>query len=276
MKNLLYPAAGRIRPAYRELPFDLICLVDYRYEEKIKRIGKILALGMEAIDAILYLREKKLKFDYLVILNEGLYEGGGIYPFHSDLFLGFVMPLLNDTYIHIMEPEYYSYFRKKLNLSLDLPYEKVELTPEDKEYLNPAVFGYPTAKVYLMKKVSRKKEIVFANGKRIHIVHDSVWNYYDELDLIVTFFKGNTKDRIVSKLPKVRNFELFSPYFLEHIIDECQTYGYSKIGFTAFATRRREYLQFFSFVERLNLKCPGDFYIFHLNRGDYIEEYQTL
>ncbi|MDI3476702.1 MAG: hypothetical protein PWQ59_227 [Thermoanaerobacterium sp.] len=288
MKNLLYLAAGSYShkiKVYNNLPFNLICLVDYSYRFRIKYEGKkrnILAIGMDVIDAIEYLNIENFKFDYLVILNEGLVEGGVLYPLHSDLILGYVMSILKDTYVHIMCPEYYKYFpfKRRLNLALDLPYEKTELKNGDKEYIDPSIFSNITdeleAKVYLMKKINRKKEMLFENGKKIYIIHDSFWNYYDELDLIVTFFKGRTKDRLINKFTKVRNCEYNNKIeFARQAVFECKKYNYSKIAFTAFGTKRGTYKTFFDFIKNFQEEYPEEFYFFHLNKNDYVEEYEN-
>lgn len=108
MKRLIYLASsGYNINRYNRLPFDQIYLVDYIFRTRIKVSGKLILLGMEAVEAIKYLKKQNLKFDCLVILNEGLGEGGGLYPLHSDVVLGFIMPILNETYIHIMSPKYY-------------------------------------------------------------------------------------------------------------------------------------------------------------------------
>lgn len=165
MKSLLYLASGnQIKKEYYSLPFDLICLVDYSFLQPVKKKGKFLLLGMDVIDAIKYLKSENLKFDCLVILNEGLREGGGRYSPHTDLVLGYLMPILKDTYIHIMCPWYYNgswWARNKTNIKLDLPYEKFELSPQYKDYIDPKIFSnIHGTKVFRMKKINAKKRFV--------------------------------------------------------------------------------------------------------------------
>ena len=41
------------------------------------------------------------------------------YPINSDMFIGYVMPILSDEYIHIMNKNYYG---NQYHVTMDFPY----------------------------------------------------------------------------------------------------------------------------------------------------------
>ena len=47
-----------------------------------------------------------------------------IYPINSDMFLGYIMPILSDEYIHIMNKKYYG---NHYHVTMDLPYQMTDI-----------------------------------------------------------------------------------------------------------------------------------------------------
>ena len=161
MRTLVYFASGCYRQEYQELEFDKVYLIDNCFKMRQQKepnfinIEKVTCIGMDSLQSVKFLKEENIKIDCFVSLNEGLYEGGGKYAINSDLFLGYVMPLLKDKYIHIMNKNYYNNI---YHVTMDLPYNVEEIMEKDNRYLDPFIFSkdnyhYGHAKVYQMCRI---------------------------------------------------------------------------------------------------------------------------
>jgi hypothetical protein len=107
MTTLVYFASGPYKIEYENLTYDQIYLIDNCFKSEIFEIGKVKCIGMDCLKAVDYLKGKGVIIDCFVSLNEGLYEGGGSYAINSDMFLGYVMPIMRNEYYHIMNKNYY-------------------------------------------------------------------------------------------------------------------------------------------------------------------------
>jgi hypothetical protein len=281
-KTLVYFASGPYKKRYEFLPYDRIYLVDYCFSGKgnrnngssnhnirVSQSGKVICLGMDCLNSINYLKQLDVKIDCFVVLNEGLFEGGqGGYALNSDMFLGYVMPILSDEYIHIMNQNYYgcSYYK----VTMDLPYLKTEISEGDQDYLNPFLFsddeyhkGY--AKVYRMKKQTSVEYLNINPNIQVSIIHDSIWNYNNELDALAIsitpqgqgdFFKG------LSNVISIRGLSM------EQILDYCVKEKFERIGLTPWA--HGKYSSFIDQISNYTKEYPKRISLFHLNRNDFI------
>ena len=205
MKTLVYFASGRYKEKYQELPFDRIYLIDYCYGHRIIHYGKVTCMGRDCLTSIRQLKIKKVKIDYFIAVNEGLFEGGGKYPINSDMFLGYVMPLLNDKYYHIMDKEYYG--NNTYHVSMDLPFKQVEINEHDVNYLSPYLFSENsrrrgTSKVFRMEKNRTETKLILNDRLRINVIHDSIWVDYDNLELVALSITEQGQGDFFKKIPK--------------------------------------------------------------------------
>lgn len=270
MKTLVYFASGHIKDEYQELDFDKIYLIDNCFRHRWSTYdnafteGKITCLGMDCLHSIRFLKRENVKIDYFVSLNEGLYEGGGSYPINSDMFLGYVMPLLKDEYIHIMNKHYYGW---QYRVTMDLPYQKEEIFEGDTRFLSPFIFsednyhkGY--AKVFQMTKIKNNRFIVPINPKiHFEIIHDSIWNYYNQLDSIALQFTKQGQGDFFSKHHKIISNVAIN------IFDYCEENKINKIGFTPWTGG--DYSFFTEKIKNFKGNYPKEIYFFHLNKDDY-------
>jgi hypothetical protein len=278
MRTLVYFASGIDRPEYQELDFDRIILIDNcfknrrRYPKRIFNKGKLTCLGMDCLESVEYLKNENIKIDCFVSLNEGLYEGGGSYAINSDFFLGYIMPLLKDNYIHIMNQDYY---HNMYNVSMDLPYEMEEISENEKDYISPFTFSKDDyhkghAKVYKMARIFKTQNFAFNSRLKFSINHDSIWNQYEKLDLIVISFTQQGQGTYFDKLPKILNLNSNS---IDEVFEYCKTNMIEKVGFTPWGNG-----YYRSFIKRLKdfeENFPKEIFLFHLNKDDYreIKEY---
>jgi hypothetical protein len=206
---------------------------------------------MDCLHAVKYLNQHKVKIDCFVALNEGLYEGGGRYAINSDMFLGYVMPILSDEYIHIMNRNYYGI--SNYHVTMELPYLKTEIYEGDQNYLNLFLFSEDeyhkgNAKVFRMKK------------------HTSVeyLNINPNIHLIATSITPQGQRNFFDRLNKVISLREFS---VTEILDICVQRKIERIGFTPWANGN--YSSFVGQIKNYTEEYPKVISLFHLNRKDF-------
>jgi hypothetical protein len=68
MINLVYFASGIYKEEYQNLPYDFVYLVDkyFTHKQTIRKIGKVICLKMDALNASNYLIENRIKINCFV------------------------------------------------------------------------------------------------------------------------------------------------------------------------------------------------------------------
>jgi len=274
MKTLAYFASGDVRKEYNNLDFDKIYLIDKCFNKgtngRIISKGKITCIGMDCLESIKFLAKENVKIDYFVSLNEGLWEGGGSYAINSDIFLGYAMTLLNNCYIHIMNMSYYG--TREYHVSMDIPYDMIEIKEDDDRYLNPSIFSdydfaVNGAKVLQMSKlISKNHEISINQNTIIKIIHDSIWNYYEYLETIAISFSQQDQLDFFDKIPKVLNLNKMQT---DDVFNYCESHKIEKIGFTPWG--KGNYKNFINKLKERESDYPREISLFHLNKNDYQE-----
>ena len=234
---------------------------------QVSKSGKVICLGLDCLQAVKFLNQHKVKIDCFVALNEGLFEGGGRYAINSDMFLGYVMPILSDEYIHIMNRNYYG--NNNYHVTMDLPYLKTEIFEGDQDYLNPFLFSDDeyhngNAKVFRMKKHISVKYLNINPNIQLSIIQDSIWNYTDELDLIATSITPQGQKDSFHGLNKVISLRDHS---VEQILDMCVQIKIERIGFTPWS--HGKYSSFVDQIKNYTKEYPKAITLFHMNRRDF-------
>lgn len=194
MKTLRYLASGTYNPDYEQLPYDHIICVDYCPsigKSYPKQPTKVRFIQSDALLAIEQLRNEKIQIDCLVSMNEGLDEGGGIYPLFSGFLMGYLSPILKNEIVLICELEIYNNFRNGL-ASLDWGFQKNgEYVEGDSSYIDPRIFmnnpenKTPRGQVFSMKKNREIKSILINESlNKLQLIHGSIWEDQSELDFI--------------------------------------------------------------------------------------------
>ena len=279
MRTLVYFASGPFREEYQKLDFDSIYLIDNCFRNRGRQANNILTkdkitcLGMDCLESIEYLINDKVKIDCFVSLNEGLYEGGGSYAINSDMFLGYAMPLFKEQYIHIMNKNYY---HNMYHVSMDLPFYIEEIHENDSRYLSPFIFSKDNyhkghAKVFQMKKSNTPNIEIHINSIiKLQIIHDSIWNHYQELETIIISFSDQGQRDFFDRIPKVMNLKKIN---MDEIFEFCTKNKINRLGFTPFG--RGNYYSFLKKIKDLKNEYPKEISLYHLNKHDYreIKEY---
>ena len=269
---MVYLASGPYKKEYESLPVDRVFLVDYHcFPTRKKYRGirvpsstKVTCLGMDALEAIDYFKKNEIKIDILVVINEGLSEGGGYMPLNVNSVLSYITPTLSEEYVHILNTKYY---RKDLQVNLDLPIEKTLLSKDDEGWIDPSIFSEDWGKDAEVFKVKKKPSLIEINLNpdiRTLVIHDTIWNYYNQLDLVVLsikeperryFFSTKKKVMTITDLPKR---DLFA---------YCDRNKIESIGFTPWG--RGRYSSFMDFIKEYKGEFPKRISLFHLNNNDY-------
>jgi len=252
-KVLVYLASGsNIRDEYFQLPFENV----YLFDKAIRRredINNVIARGGECSSLLKRtFGRNNQKIDCVVVINEGLNEGGGSYSLLYKGFFSLLMPYLNDECILITTTgSYYNgaYSNSPQETLFDIPYDFKQIKKESIDYINKDIFsdykGYSTA-VY---KMSRKESSVICHHNTQEKINYSIWEDYNDLDVLFMNYYNKAHIRELTGCRKVdstvdsKGFIIPStkPWFkklfiidnnaTDDIIKLCRNKGFYKIGF---------------------------------------------
>ncbi|MDR1479255.1 MAG: hypothetical protein LBJ00_09965 [Planctomycetaceae bacterium] len=303
MSTLVYFASGANKPEYEDLPFDEIYLIDSEsFQDQSAalkdgsfepfRVGRVTCVGMRCLWAVDYLKSKNVKVDCLVAVNLGCYHREIRCPLGSSYFLGYVMQILNDDYVHVAN--FGNYWDRTDVGVMGLPYEITKLTRKDKRYINPKILTHHNAngvELFQMHKINETSELKVESEIKVSIVRDSIWNYYDKVDLVVHSISDFERRSFFDRKPRVITWKhiaeskrVYCLYSLSErawkskfeisgdldlIFEYCVENKINKVGFTPWGVENCNI-----FVEKLQNyteKYPKEIILFHLNKDDYKE-----
>lgn len=306
-RTLLYLASGKtVKSDYHKLDYDNVILVDKCFRYTLNKVDKkVITVGLDAIAAIKLLYFAKIKIDAVIILNEGLSEGGSSgYTLQGDNFMGYLMRICSDSIIHISRPSYYwqnnpgDYLQKMdyyhlVQNWMNLPYEKiVEINKEHPQYIDPKIFvanndHASDAVVTLLSKRSYKRHSFIYKGLSVNIKHKSIWEDIDDLDLAFVRYDNDCQRKTIELLEKkalpiyyikrVRNhlnfqFEVdetnYKRYDTDDIIYKSEEVIAKKIGVVP---NGADYIKMLEKISESPFIKEITFY--HLNKGDYSQLY---
>lgn len=291
-KTLLYLASGGFKPEYENLPFDHLYFVDGNSNFKKsypENNPKITFLGMDALLSIDQLKSKHVKIDCLVIINEGLSEGGGSYPIFSDFLMGYLSPILKEEYLLICDLKYYSTTNLKVLTKLDWGHKNIKkLTSKDIDYINPKLFtSYREflhdevfGNVLLMKK---NRKVISLNthskGMKIEIVHGSIWEDEDDLDFIGLILrskhqlvgKTNSRQNVVDFFENKQKVHNIKEKNFSEIMDTCIKSDVKRVGLVAW--NNGNYEEIVNLINALPSNNLESIRFYHLNKGDFEDMY---
>jgi hypothetical protein len=137
------------------------------------------------------------------------------------------------------------------------------------DYLNPLLFSSDEyniehAKVYRMTKQVEEEVININPNIRISILHDSIWNYRDELDLLAISITPQGQKDFFHGSKKVVSLRELS---VTEILDYCVENKITRIGFTPWLNGN--YSPFVDQIKNYSKEFPKEISLFHLNRKDF-------
>jgi hypothetical protein len=295
MKTLLYLASGAYSQEYSSLPFDKMFFVDCStgfqrgYPEPPTHMRFI---GKDALLSIDQLKRYNVRIDCLVVINEGLYGGGGSYPMFADFLMGYLYPLLKDEFTLITDLTPYQTTKYKALTKLDWAVEKVaELFPGDKNYLNPHIFttfasnkAEPFGQVFKMRKVDCKTVFHTKNNQiKVKIIHGSIWSDADDLDYIGLKWANNG---VQLERRGNRNFRTSGEFFtskrnvhnlhnksFEEVLHDAELNKAEVIGLTPW--RANDYNEVLALIENHQGANLKEVRFYHLNSNDFDGVYKS-
>jgi hypothetical protein len=295
MKNLLYLASGAYSFKYSSLPFDRMYFADYNtsfqrgYPDEPTHIRFI---GKDALLVIDQLKMDNVRIDCLVVINEGLWEGGGMYPLFSDFLMGYLHPLLKEEFTLITDLNYYKTTTYKALSKLDWAVEKIsELFPGDQNYISPRIFttyasdmAEPFGQVFKMRKVDCDTVLSTKNNRlKIKLIHGSIWTDADDLDYI-----GLKLSNDGVRLPStgIRNIQTSSDFFsaktnvhnlnnksIEEILQDAESTGVEILGLTPWGAK--DYDKVLALLENHQGTNLKEVRFYHLNNNDFEGIYRS-
>lgn len=272
-KNLIYFASGtRMREGYEDLPFDNVVLVDKCFKQPVSVKGKVICIGLTALHATSWFKELKIKFSSIVILQEGLWEGGATYPLNGNWSLSNIMPILHDEYLHIACPDYYG--QRRWSKMANLPQTAIELNESDSDFIDPKIFSdyHKSDKKFYVWKVTKQpgSPVSFKCGNRkITVVRKNVWDdYNDVLDAAFVRCSPGEERNLKAVAPKA---EIVKNYSFEQILQYCNRNKIVKAGFMPWLSG--QYEKFLQYIEANQTAYPQELYFYHLHKNDYKQLY---
>jgi hypothetical protein len=267
MSTLVYFASGNYNEKYQELPFDRIFLVDTIFRRNdLNQKGKVTLIGKDCLASVAYFKENNILIDYFISLNEGLGEGGGSYPINSDMFLGYVMPILKNVYYHMMYPGYYNFHYKT---RMDLPYKKTIIKAGDPNYYNPMMFSTydynKKALIYKMQKTVDVQSIFTIEKMKIALINDSIWSYHAKLDHLFISIKDQGQGNFFHDIANVKMIDVYTP--TKKILEYCQEFKLETIGLTPWM--RGNYKEFTESIKEWDGEFPKEINLYYLNQNDF-------
>ncbi|WP_026465014.1 hypothetical protein [Adhaeribacter aquaticus] len=274
-RNLIYYASGtKIKKQYADLPFDNIVLVDRCFKDILSINGKVISVGLNAIQATAFFKNIGIKFDAFVCINEGLSEGAGWYSIHGNWSFSNILPIIKDEYLHIACPN--SYGRRKWKKLFNLPQQAVLLGEEDSSYIDPNVFSdyYKVkGKEFCVWKVTKSSgvPVSFNCGRRkISVQHMNIWEDYEVLDVLFVRCSPLETENLKSVAPKV---EFLKNYSFDQILQFCRNKKVNALGLSPWLAHN--YDDFLTFLEENEGKYPYPQQItfYHLHKNDFKQLY---
>ena len=287
-RTLLYMASGGYRDDYEKLTYEKVILVDKSSKNRnvdLPNNSKVTFLNMEATSAIDYLKSKKIKVDCLVLINEGLYQGGGIYPFFSDFFIGLIHPILSDEFLLVTDINHYQTANFKTRIGkMNWAVEKINtIKPNVSDLLKPSVFSYSQhaknkandpdfGNIFHLKLVPDTSVIRSFGNISIELKHGSVWNDMDQLDFVGCKFEDPNSNymkfnNLSNKTDRKIQLVDISSLSTVQILSLCREKNINHIGLIPWLNGN--YSDFYDVISKNKFEKPLKITLYHLHKEDY-------
>ena len=286
-KTLLYLASGPIIPEYQALPFGKMIFVDRCGDQGNVQDNRFEFIRADALIAVEQLLKRNIKIDYLISVNEGLWEGGGNYPVLSDFMLGYLSPILNDEFILVCCPEYY----KTLGMTLkpEWGFRKTTLTEADPGFIYPSLFEFNQdlqnnpdfGKVYKMTREKSIRSLQLNLNLDIKLIYGSIWDAATELDLIGINLLSRHKidtlgrsDYTIDQFFKDKGVFDLNGRSIQEITAHVKAKGFKRLGLCPWMNDN--YSDVIAYLRELEPGSIECIYFYHLHRGDFEQLYDEV
>ncbi|TXK30861.1 hypothetical protein FVR03_20180 [Pontibacter qinzhouensis] len=269
-RNAVYYASGTIvKERYQSLPYDTIVLVDVAFRQPITVVGKVICLALWSTYATALFKELGIQLDAYITGNDGLAEGGGLFPLNSNHSLSNILPVLKETYIHIAFPDQYR--RKWKKLFEDMPLTSIILSPSDSDFINPAIFS-SMKKPGSCWRVTKKAEAPasFRLGNRTIIIQrQNIWEDQDKGTLFVRC-PPNEAHNLKAVAP---NVEILKDYTFEQILRFCNRNETKVLRLSPWLRGNYSYFLQYLKANEIIQPYPKTIHFYHLHKNDFQQLY---
>lgn len=297
-RNILYLASGSNHPIYEQLNFDNIYLVDHKFgnNQKGNIDSKVKLIAKDALLAIDELKKMNIRFDALVVLNDGIQEGGGTYPMFSDAVIGYLNPLLNNEVLVVTDLNYLgSIFLAPNVRKMQFGFSSKKLGTNDPEYLYPSLFcnhrqhsnnfyDKTFGDVYKLSRKRKENSFMLDNGLKINLIQDSIWRDEQQLDLLGLNIDSDQPlgGQSGAKINSVNDFFFkaknntlqIRDLSFEAILQVCNAKNIKKLGLTPWL--KGQYKAMFEILNSPEAAMLDEINFYHMRNTDFKELYSCL
>lgn len=270
-RNFLYLASGTVREretTYLNLPYDNIFLVDKMFNCSQIINDKLYCIKSDVTEAVETFRQVGIKMDFYSSIQEGLSEGGSDYPLNTNAWYGFVLPILKEQYIHLLHSS------QTRNLKR-LPFmEHTRISLGHPDYINPKLLTInpQNAELWMCGSCSGKRHEIIFKSLQINIIHRSIWEDIDELDLVFARLNENMKKKLV-RPEKIIHFGTHwkddEAYISQcnQLLELCNQKEAKTIGMIPFGWG--DYKGFMQWLESAKFEHTTEIRLYHLVKNDF-------
>ena len=281
-RTLLYIASGPYKPIYEKLPYDRVILVDSEFTgERPPYSSKVRLMEMDALVAIRQLRKDGVQIHAFVSLNEGLDEGGGFYPIFSDEVLGYLSPILADSVVVVLDRFNHPEKLRGIPRAWNFGFKVERILPNHHLFMEPGIFSFQgkndiCGQVFLLRRKLNITPVPNRSKLSIKLVHGSIWQNEDQLDMIGINLRARTK-RFQKELlndfflSDNRVVNIYGKSFSE-IIELSEARKTGRLGLTPW--KKGDYKEVFDCLNCLRVTYLREITFYHLNIGDYKDLYR--
>ncbi len=277
-RNFLYLASGvcpERNPTYQELPYDNIFLVDKSYPYSHLISDRIFCIKADATKAVEVFRQAGVKMDFYTSIQEGLNEGGAEYPLNTNAWYGFVLPILKNRYIHLLHSNYEQRIQR-------LPFEnRTKIDSGHTSYINPELItsNPDGAEFWILEDRSNKRHEIKVQNITLKILHKSIWEDFDELDLVFSRMDETMKSKL-NNPEKIIDFDTHwrdnEAYIAQcnNLLAVCNDRKAAAIGMIPFGWD--DYNGFLSWLKTAEFKYTREIRLYHLAKNDFQSLYSII
>ena len=194
-----------------------------------------------------------------------MFGGVGNYVINSDAFMGYVFPILEDEYIHVIDRTYYAH---PYIVKMNWPILKKEIKSTDVRYLNPNQFAAVSRSnygiVYLVSKLVKRRQLNIQCNIKLFIVNDSIWSDYNKFDVFYLSINNPYTNNFFYAKSNVLNIRDYDFY---DILEYCEINKVSKIRLIPWLNGK--YQGIIDLIKENKNTYPKEIYFYHFNKNDY-------
>jgi hypothetical protein len=290
---LLYQSSCKYHDSFQSIQSDIILLSSNEFPTNTK-IGKVYCIKCDNNLLLKILFENNIKIETAVFIRDGCVEGGNYECTNRATYFGRLLPILREKCFVLTDHGTNDGF-------FDVPVEAIHRDrPKSYRFLvgHSDPISRPT--FWEVKRCGKRPRTLDFGNIRLQLVHDSIFNYIETLDLAVFFshkpsgfghyfeldmsndafwreeIRGSSPADVFAEYqfkgePRYIQISRNRSQTLERALNFAFDHKLERIGLIPFGWGRYE--RTYSELQRYSRKYPRDVVLFHLNKSDYSDLY---